>query len=322
MSPKPALRRPAFTRTAGTCKGVEQEEKKRIQHKQQASWKFSAWREWTAGLLPKRLDGDQLPSETVMIEVLSTRMALKSTNPQWRGARGEKTHPSQAASFVELFNIREWGVRLLPKWLEGDQLLSESVVIEILSIRTQGREKTHSAQAASFLEFHSMQEVKWRDCSQSVLTETTCFQRQLWLRICPWGWLWRVKGGYVSQSVVEEISCYVHSRDLQGRGARGEKTHPAQAASFPAFLNMKGVRLLPKWLEGDQPPSDIRDSCNWDLVHKDARAFKSGGLLCLSNHRWRSQLLKSHSGGRKQKSWAKRNRRVQRMKQACRNFST
>ena len=59
----------------------------------------------------------------------------------------------------------------------------ESVVIEILSIRTQGllrvkggyvsqsiveetsvyvpgREKTHSAQAASFLEFHSMQEVK------------------------------------------------------------------------------------------------------------------------------------------------------------------
>jgi len=58
-----------------------------------------------------------------------------------------------------------------------------------------------------------------------------------------------VKGGYVSQSVVEEISRYADSRDLQGRGARGEKTHPAQAASFPAFLNMKGVRLLPKYFK-------------------------------------------------------------------------
>ena len=57
-----------------------------------------------------------------------------------------------------------------------------------------------------------------------------------------------MKGGHVSQTVVEETSVYAHSRDLQGRGARGEETHPAQAASFLEVLSMKGVNdeIAPK----------------------------------------------------------------------------
>ena len=57
-----------------------------------------------------------------------------------------------------------------------------------------------------------------------------------------------MKGGHVSQTGVEETSVYAHSRDLQGRGARGEETHPAQAASFLEVLSMKGVNdeIAPK----------------------------------------------------------------------------
>jgi hypothetical protein len=59
-----------------------------------------------------------------------------------------------------------------------------------------------------------------------------------------------VKGGHVSQSVVEETGVYAHGRDLQRRGARGEKIlmHPAQAASFLECLSMKGVNdeIAPK----------------------------------------------------------------------------
>jgi hypothetical protein len=57
-----------------------------------------------------------------------------------------------------------------------------------------------------------------------------------------------VKGAHVSQSIVEESGVYAHGRDLQRRGARGEKTHPAQAARFLEFLSMKGVNggIAPK----------------------------------------------------------------------------
>ena len=57
-----------------------------------------------------------------------------------------------------------------------------------------------------------------------------------------------MKGGHVSQSVVEETGVYAHDRDLQRRGAREEKMHPAQAARFLEFLSMKGVkgRIAPK----------------------------------------------------------------------------
>ena len=53
-----------------------------------------------------------------------------------------------------------------------------------------------------------------------------------------------MKGGHV----VEETGVYAHGRDLQRRGARGEKTHPAQAARFLEFLSKKGVNggIAPK----------------------------------------------------------------------------
>ena len=63
-----------LTHTGEACKGVGQEERRRIQRKQQASWNFSTWREWTMRLLPKRLEGDQLPSEIVATEILPIRM--------------------------------------------------------------------------------------------------------------------------------------------------------------------------------------------------------------------------------------------------------
>ena len=173
---------------------MEQEERRRIQHKQQASWNFLAWREWTMRLLPKRLEGDQLPSE--------------------------------------------------------------KVVTEILSIRMKG--------------------------------------------------LWRVKGGHVSQTVVEETSVYAHSRDLQGRGARGEETHPAQAASFLEVLSMKGVNdeIAPKaaW----RRPAAFRNSCDWDLVHKDEGALKSEGRPCLPNRRGGDQRLRAQQGPAR--AWSKRRR--------------
>ena len=52
----------------------------------------------------------------------------------------------------------------------------------------------------------------------------------------------------MSQSVVGETGAYTHGRDLQRHGARGGKTHPAQAASFLEYLSMKGVNdeITPK----------------------------------------------------------------------------
>ena len=171
---------------------MEQEERRRIQHKQQASWDVSAWREWT--------------------------------------------------------------MRLFPKRLEGDQLLSEIVVAEILSIGVRG--------------------------------------------------LWRVKGGRVSQSVVEETGVYTHGRDLQRRGARGEKTHPAQAASFLECLSMKGVNdeIAPK--ETWRGPAAFRNSCDSDLAHTGVRALKSEGSPCLPKHRWGEWRLRTRP--RPAKAWSKR----------------
>ena len=199
---------------------MEQEERRRIQHKQQASWDVSAWREWTMRLFPKRLEGDQLLSEIVVAEILS--IGVRGLFEEWREAVSPKaslrrrafTHTAGTCKGVEQeerrriqhkqpasWNVsawREWTMRLLPKRLEEDQLLSEIVVTQILPIGV-------------------------------------------------WG-LWRVKGAHVSQSIVAESGVYAHGRDLQRRGARGEKTHPAQAASFPEFLNMKGVNsgIAPK----------------------------------------------------------------------------